>query len=86
MANSKPVIGGAHGGTPDVIEDGVTGVLVPHGDVAMLSNALISLLADPARAAEMGARGRDRVQTDYTFERFQSGLSHLLEEVLIRER
>jgi len=86
MANSKPVIGGAHGGTPDVIEDGVSGLLVPHGDVAMLSTALVSLLADPARASEMGARGRQRVQTDYTFERFQSGLDHVLEQVLILQR
>ena len=45
----------------DVIEDGVTGWLVPHGDIERLSRALESLLADPARAAEMGARGRDRV-------------------------
>jgi len=85
MANSKPVIGGAHGGTPDVIEDGISGLLVPHGDLAMVSTALVSLLADPARAGEMGARGRDRVQKNYTFERFQSGLSHLLEEVLRRQ-
>jgi phosphatidylinositol alpha-1,6-mannosyltransferase len=85
MAHSKPVIGGAHGGTPDVIESGVSGLLVPHGDVAILSTALVSLLADPARAAEMGARGRRRVQEDYTFERFQSGLDRVLEEVLIRQ-
>jgi len=86
MANSKPVIGGAHGGTPDVIEDGASGLLVPHGDVAILSNALITLLADPARASEMGARGRDRVQKDYTFERFQSGLDQVLDEVLTLQR
>jgi|SRR5579872_756371 len=85
MANSKPVIGGAHGGTPDVIKDGVSGLLVTHGDVEMLSNALLSLLADPARAREMGERGRQRVQKDYTFERFQSGLSQVLDEVLIRQ-
>ena len=64
MAHGKPVIGGAHGGTPDVIEDGVTGLLVPHGDIARLSRALESLLADPARAREMGARGRERVADD----------------------
>src|SRR6202040_1246125 len=48
MANSKPVIGGAHGGTPDVIEDGVTGTLVPPGDAVILSSAIQSLLTDPA--------------------------------------
>ena len=83
MAHGKPVIGGAHGGIPDVIEDGVTGLLVPHGDIARLSRALESLLADPARASEMGARGRERVQTTYTFAQFQSRLTQVMEDVLI---
>jgi glycosyltransferase involved in cell wall biosynthesis len=83
MAHGKPVIGGAHGGILDVIEDGVTGLLVPHGDIARLSGALESLLADPARASEMGARGRERVQTTYTFAQFQSRLTQVMEEVLI---
>jgi glycosyltransferase involved in cell wall biosynthesis len=85
MACAKPAIGGAHGGTPDVIEDGVTGLLVPHGDAALLSSALESLLADPSRAYEMGARGRERVQAAYTFDRFQTGLSRAMEDVLIRQ-
>jgi len=72
-------------GTPDVIEDGVTGLLVPHGDAALLSSALESLLADPSRACEMGTRGRERVQAAYTFERFQSELSRAMEDVLIRQ-
>jgi phosphatidylinositol alpha-1,6-mannosyltransferase len=83
MAHGKPVIGGAHGGTPEVIEDGVTGLLVPHGDVALLSSALKSLLADPVHASEMGTRGRERVRTVFTFEQFQSRLARLLEDVLI---
>jgi glycosyltransferase involved in cell wall biosynthesis len=81
MANAKPVIGGAYGGTPDVIEDGVTGMLVPHGDAGLLSSALQSLLTDPARAREMGERGRQRVLTDFSFERFQSQLAQVLEDV-----
>jgi len=85
MACAKPAIGGAHGGTPDVIEDGLTGLLVPHGDAALLSSALESLLADPSRAYEIGARGRERVQAAYTFERFQTGLSRAMEDVLIRQ-
>ncbi len=85
MACAKAAIGGAHGGTPDVIEDGVTGLLVRHGDAALLSSALESLLADPSRACEMGARGRERVQAAYTFEQFQTGLSHAMEDVLIRQ-
>ena len=37
MACGKPVIGGAHGGAPEVIDDGKTGYLVPHGDTALLA-------------------------------------------------
>jgi len=82
MALGKPVIGGAHGGIPDVIEDGVTGSLVPHGDVPRLSIALESLLLDPVRAREMGARGYRRVQTEFTFEQFQSRLTRTIGDVL----
>jgi glycosyltransferase involved in cell wall biosynthesis len=40
MACAKPVIGGAHGGIPDIVEDGVRGLLVPHGDAERLAQAL----------------------------------------------
>jgi len=82
MAHGKPVVGGAHGGTPDVIEDSVTGFLVPHGDVAHLSRALESLLLDPQLASQMGARGLERVRTEFTFEKFQSRLGRILDDVL----
>jgi glycosyltransferase involved in cell wall biosynthesis len=85
MALGKPVIGGAHGGTPDVIEDGVTGLLVPHGDIERLSGALDTLLADPARATQMGAKGRDRVEREFSFEQFQARLARLLDNVLLRK-
>lgn len=85
MAHGKPVIGGAHGGAPDVIENGVTGWLVPHGDIGRLSGAMESLLSDPARAMEMGARGRDRLVTTFSFEQFQSRLTQVLSDVLVRK-
>jgi len=82
MACAKPVVGGAHGGIPDIVEDGVTGLLVPHGDAERLAQALETLLNHPNEAAEMGARGRERVQKDYTFEEFQSRLMRILNAVL----
>ena len=82
MACAKPVVGGAHGGIPDIVEDGVTGLLVPHGDAERLAQALETLLNHPNEAAEMGARGRERVQKDYTFEEFQSRLTRILNVVL----
>ncbi len=85
MANAKPVIGGAHGGIPDIVEDGVTGLLVPHGDVERLAHALESLLTNPSRAGEMGARGRDRVAEGFSFAQFQLHLMQILQNVLGQE-
>src|SRR4029077_12698897 len=53
MARGKPVIGGAHGGAPEVIEDGVTGYLVPHGDAGQLTTSIETLLTDPTMAKKM---------------------------------
>ncbi len=85
MAHGKPVIGGAQGGIPDVVEDGATGVLVPPGEVEALRQALESLLLNRERALEMGARGRERVQARFTFGQFQCRLKQVMEEVLLRK-
>ena len=78
MAAGKPVVGGAHGGTPDVIEDGVTGMLVPHGDTERLAGALERLLVDAELRAAMGRRGRERVEQIYRFEHFLTRLKEIL--------
>ncbi len=80
MAKGKPVIGGAHGGAPEVIEDGVTGYLVPHGDPIQLATSIEALLADPAHAKEMGARGRQRAEHDFRFNVFAKSLKKILRE------
>jgi phosphatidyl-myo-inositol dimannoside synthase len=86
MACAKPVIGGAHGGIPDIVEDGVTGLLVPHGDVERLAQALESLINNPSRAREMGARGRDRLAKTFSFEQFQLRLTQILSDVLAQQQ
>jgi phosphatidylinositol alpha-1,6-mannosyltransferase len=80
MAHSKPVIGGAHGGAPEVIEDGVTGYLVPHGDAAQLATSIETLLSDPAMAQKMGGRGRQRVEREFRFSVFAKSLKKILRE------
>jgi phosphatidyl-myo-inositol dimannoside synthase len=82
MACGKPVIGGAHGGTPEVIEGGVSGILVPHGDLDALQRAIEFLLSDPGRAARIGEQGQVRVQQEYRFGAFASRLRQLLDDVL----
>jgi glycosyltransferase involved in cell wall biosynthesis len=68
MAFKKPVIGGNHGGTPEVILDNETGFLVEHGDVDSLADRIATLLSDPELCKRMGEAGRRRVEENYTFE------------------
>jgi len=86
MAHAKPVIGGAHGGIPDIVEDGGTGLLVPYGDAEHLAQALESLLNNPGRAREMGARGKDRLAKTFSFAQFQFHLTEILNNVLAQEQ
>ena len=81
MARGKPVIGGAHGGVPEVIDDGKTGYLVPHGDVPQLATSIETLLKNPALEHEMGARGRERVARDFRFTVFAKSLKKILREL-----
>jgi glycosyltransferase involved in cell wall biosynthesis len=83
MAFGKPVIGGAHGGTPDIIEDGVTGYLVRYGDVEQLTDCLQRLLTDDAARSSMGARACERVRRDFSFDRFSRDLAATLESLLV---
>ncbi len=80
MACGKPVIGGAHGGAPEVIQDGVTGYLVAHGDAVQLATAIETLLADPVRAKEMGARGRQRAEYEFRFNVFAKSFKKILRD------
>lgn len=79
MAFGKPVIGGNHGGTPDVVVDGVTGFLVEYGDVETLADRLIRLLKEDGLRRQMGEAGRRRVLENFTFEHFRKRLTAVLE-------
>lgn len=62
-AAGLPVIGTTDGGAADAVEDGVTGLLLPPAQVTdALPGAIVALLSDPARAAQMGAAGRARAR------------------------
>lgn len=69
MERGRPVVASAVGGLPEIVEDGRTGQLVPPGDPAALAVALRELLGDPARAAAMGAAGRERALGEFSQER-----------------
>ncbi|MFQ5611933.1 MAG: glycosyltransferase family 4 protein [Anaerolineae bacterium] len=83
-ACGKPVIGGRAGGLPDVIDDGLDGLLVEFGDVPGLAGAIEGLLADADRAGAMGARGRRKVESRYTWDRICARLLEIYEQVVGR--
>jgi colanic acid/amylovoran biosynthesis glycosyltransferase len=66
MASALPVVSTRHSGIPEAVEDGVTGHLVAEGDVDGMGERLGQLLADPVRAAEMGAAGHARFLAGFT--------------------
>ena len=80
MAFSKPLVGAAIGGTTDVVEDGINGLLVPPGNADALMQALRRLLCDESLRRELGRRGEEIVRQKYQFSAFQSALENILDE------
>jgi len=66
MAAGRPVVATAVGGTPNVVVEGVTGLLVPPRDPAALARAVQTLLDNPAQARALGAAGRQRVEQHFS--------------------
>jgi phosphatidylinositol alpha-1,6-mannosyltransferase len=78
MAFAKPVVAASYGGTTDLVEDGVNGLLVPPHDTQRLAQALNFLLSDESHRAVLGRRGGEIVRHKYRFEAFQAGIGQIL--------
>lgn len=68
LALGRPVIASRAGGLPELIQDGVSGRLVPPGNADALVEAVLETLADPARTVEWGEAGRHAVWSRYRAE------------------
>jgi glycosyltransferase involved in cell wall biosynthesis len=82
MAAGLPVVATAVGGTPEVVVDEVTGLLVPPHDPTSLAGALTTLLREPALRRRMGQAGRERVQEQFSVERMVCRTEALYTEML----
>jgi glycosyltransferase involved in cell wall biosynthesis len=84
LALGTPVVGTTVGGTPDVVRDGVSGLLVPPADAPALAAAIVKLLRDPARARAMGRAGQALVQAQYTIDAMMGRTTSVYSELLDR--
>ncbi len=85
MAAGRPVIASNTSGIPDLVQDGVTGYLVPPGDATAFANALEKMLNNPNRE-EMGANGRKRVESNCGCEDSAARLLALYQQLLKRKK
>jgi glycosyltransferase involved in cell wall biosynthesis len=82
MACGLPVVATTAGAIPEVVEDGVTGVLVPPDDPEALAHAIGSLLSDPEKMKTMGAQGSSRVEQHYTWDKVATRVTEGYERAL----
>lgn len=76
MAHGVPVITTNVGGIPQLIEDGVNGLLMDVDDIDRLSNLLLDLSLSPRRRAELGLAGRKKIESSFSV---QSSINKLLD-------
>lgn len=82
MATGKPVVAAAAGGVPEVVEDGVTGLLAAPGDWRAVAAAVSRLLGDPEAARSMGEAGRERAVRLFEVGAYARRVEGLYEAVL----
>ena len=80
MAAGLPVIATSVGGTPEIIRDGVNGLLVPPQNPRALAEAILRVLQDPNLARTLSHAGQERIRTCFGFDRLIAELERLYRE------
>jgi glycosyltransferase involved in cell wall biosynthesis len=78
----RPVVASAVGGIPEVVKDGVTGLLVPPRNPVILSEKIAFLLRNPSSGARMGQMGRQVIQERYSMESMLAETEHVYHRLL----
>jgi glycosyltransferase involved in cell wall biosynthesis len=82
MAAGLPAIATDVGGSSEVVEHGVSGLLTAPDDPNALAKAILSLLQNPAAALELARAGRERVRRDFSFEQMIANVNAMYTELL----
>jgi glycosyltransferase involved in cell wall biosynthesis len=86
MWAGTPVIATAHGGSPEILEDGDSGVLIPPRDAYALAGAIRRLLSDAPLRERIAVAGQHRAHEVFSSERSQERLNQILTGFLDRDR
>jgi colanic acid/amylovoran biosynthesis glycosyltransferase len=86
MATGLPVVATLHGGIPEAVENGVSGLLTPERDPAALAASLLALANDPGRFAQMGAAASTRVAAEFDLAAQTRVLERIYGEAIITPR
>lgn len=86
MASGTPVVGFPVGGVPEVIDNGVDGILLPERSAEALVSALKDFAAAPDRLRDMGQRARNKIESGFTANHMTEGFLRVVEEVRKRKR
>jgi glycosyltransferase involved in cell wall biosynthesis len=81
MACQRAIVATTAGGIPEIVEDGVTGVLAPPRDAAALAAGIVRLLRDQALRERMGSAGSARVRERFTVDRMIAGTAEVYARV-----
>jgi glycosyltransferase involved in cell wall biosynthesis len=82
MSFSLPVVSTFEGGIPDIVDDGITGFLVPQKNAQALAEKLKVLIENSELRQQMGNNGRKKYENELTLELFENRLKEILQEVI----
>lgn len=82
MASGLPIVATAVGGNPELLEEGLTGRLVPAGDVDAMAQAILADWQDPAAARARGARAQAAAQRRFSLDGMVAAYGNLYERLL----
>lgn len=83
MQYSLPIVSTFEGAIPDVVEDGVTGFLVPQRAITAMAEKLELLIKDRGLRQRMGRAGREKYEKEFTLTDFEKRMKEILEELTI---
>ncbi|MDP4238380.1 MAG: glycosyltransferase family 4 protein [Bacteroidota bacterium] len=85
MCDGLPVVSTFEGGIPDIVEEGITGFLVPQRNAKALAEKLEVLIKNPELRQQMGKAGRLKYKKEFTLEIFEQRLKNILQHLSYQE-